>query len=168
MPVFLHLPRTAVSGSRVILLNLGFSYFFFLFFIICLFPERALAIGIRQINCHCEDSQTASGTTKQSLNPPLAPFSKGGVWRQCHTSCPHNTNRKAFNVLATRVIISVTFTFFNLSHYNPAIELMKQPPPPPPPAPTADVVLTVLAPDSTTSSMLGALSSPSESTDFTT
>jgi hypothetical protein len=74
MPTFLHLPRTAVSGSKVILVNLGFSYFFLLFFAICFSPERALAIRIRQANCHCEESQSASGTTKQSLKIPPAPL----------------------------------------------------------------------------------------------
>jgi hypothetical protein len=45
-----------------------------------------------------------------------------------------------------------------VAFHMPPIVLMKHPPPPPPPAPPADVVLTVLAPASTTSSVLGALS----------
>ena len=115
-PVFLHFPRTAVSGSKVILLNMGFSYFFLSFFTICLSPERALAIGIRQINCHCEDPALDAGDAAISQNPPYPPFLKGGVRRHCNTLWAQNDNRKALDALATKFIISVTFTFFNLSH----------------------------------------------------
>ena len=39
-PEFLHLPRTAVSGSNLILISFGFSYFALLFFPIILSPYR--------------------------------------------------------------------------------------------------------------------------------
>ena len=50
-----------------------------------------------------------------SQEAPCPPFLKG-VKRDCHTLWAHNDNRKAFSDLATKSIISATFTFFNLSH----------------------------------------------------
>ena len=76
-PAFLHLPRTAVSGSRVILTNLGFSYFFLWFFAICISPEKAYLRGLYIQSLAFSMPQLHINCYFRCLSPAPLPFAQG-------------------------------------------------------------------------------------------